>query len=210
MLALVVMPELKNEIPSQQELRLYFLEHCPWMAAPNEPEFSDDPLFLEAQSRYGCLDFRAKVGEVIWVALNELNALDRSHVLWTNTNRRPTIYKLPDFANSRLATHPEDRLALWTLAVLATFHGSNDFGSEYWKRLWKIGGLDIRWPIRAGLWHEMMLNFGGRLMADLIVDMAAQEAAWPTLEDMSHAHASEIRKWALEVMALVLENRRTS
>ena len=200
------MPELKNEIPSQQELRVYFLERCSWMTAPNDPEFSDNPHLVEAQTRYGCLDFRVKVGEVIWVALNELNALDRSHVLWTNTNRRPTVYKLSGFANMLLATNPEDRLALWTLAVLDTFQTSNDFGSEYWKRLWKLGGLDIRWPIRAGLWHEMMVNFGGRLMADLILDMGAQAAAWPTLEDMSHAHASAIRKWASEVMTLVREN----
>jgi hypothetical protein len=173
---------MMNAIPSQQELWAYFLENCPWMAAPDEPDFFHDPQIVEALARYGCLEYRAKFGEVIWRALNELNALDRSHALWINTNRRPTIFKLRDFADLRLAADAEDEFALWTQAAMDSFYGSNDFGSEYWKRLWEIGNLDICWPIRAGLWNEMMLGFGGGLMANLIVQMAAQAAAWPILD----------------------------
>lgn len=200
------MPELKNEIPSEQELWTYFLDHCTWMREPHELEFPDDQDLVEAQTRYGCREFRVKVGEVIWAALNELNALDRSHDIWTNTNHRPTVYKLPDFARMRLAANSKDPLALRTLAVLATFHGSNDFGSDYWKQLWQGGDLDIRWPIRAGFWHGLMLGFGARFMADLIIDMSAQEAAWPTLKDTSRADSPLIREWASEVMTLVRDN----
>src|SRR5262245_10980227 len=201
------MPELKNETPSKQELWDYFLEHCSWMADPNEPGYLDSTDLVEAQTRYGCLDFRAKVGEVIWEALNELNALDRADSFWANTNRRPTVYKLLDFARMRLDTNPEDLRALWTFAVLDTFYGSNDFGSEYWKQLWELGDLDIHWPIRAGLWNEMMLGFGGRKIADLIIHMAARQAAWPILQEMTLANASGIRDWAQEVMTFVSEDR---
>src|SRR6185369_9924150 len=107
------MPELKNEIPDQPELLEYFLKHFPWMATPNEPSFRDVPLSAEAQTRHGCLEFQEKIGQVIWSALNELNALDRSHPFWTNTNRRPTVFKLEDLAGMRLTADATDEFALW-------------------------------------------------------------------------------------------------
>jgi len=201
------MPELKNEIPTQEELWVYFLEHCPWMAAPNKPTFVDDPQIVEAQTRYGCLEFHAKLGQVMWEALNGLNALDRSHPLWRNTNRRPTVYKLDQYARMRLAADATDEQALWTLAALDSWFGSNNFGEVYWKRLWELGRLDIRWPIRAGLWHEMMLNFGGGFLADLLIEMAAQQEAQPILEDLAQANDAGIRDWAHEVMVLLSESR---
>jgi len=206
MLNRLIMPELKNEVPSEAELHAYFLEHCPWMAKPYELEFVSQPNIVEAQTRFGCREFRVKVGEVIWEALNQLNLLDRSHKFWTNTNRRPTIYKLNDFSLMRLDEDMKDQSALWTLAALDTFHGSNDFGTEYWQQLWNLRELDIHWPVRAGLWHQMMLGYGGGLLANLIIEMNAQSAASPILAEMCRASAPQIKTWANEIVNLIQAN----
>jgi len=139
--------------------------------------------------------------------LNELNAFDREHPFWTNTNRRPTVFKLEDFAEARLTADATDELALWTLAVRDSWCASNDFGSVYWKGLGVLGRLEIRWPIRAGLWHQMMLRFGGKLMADTLIDMGAQSVAQPFLDDMAQASHARIREWVHEVTRLLGENR---
>jgi hypothetical protein len=191
------LPELKNEIPTQDELWSYFIEHYPWMNPSGTGIWVDGPEMQEACERFGCRQLLTKVGDTIWAALQELNALPRSAPLWANTNRRPTVYKLRDFARLQLQANAEDELALWTLAVS---HGANDLARDYWKRLWQLGVLDIKWPIWAGLWQYFNVGFEPVLMASLIAEMDAAEAASPILEDMLFANSSLIREWAQGVI----------
>lgn len=195
------MPELKHEIPSEQELRSYFLECRPWIGHTKLEDDYDLPDINEAYYRYGGAELRAKIGEVIWNALNRLNAVDRRDSFWAGTNRRPTMMKIFDYAKRRIQEDPTAEDELWVLAVSDSYYGSNDFGQEWWNQLWRLGRLDIRWPIRAGLWNEMMLGFGPHAMVRLLRELGSPAEACPVLNELADAADPRLQKWAADVIA---------
>ncbi len=192
--------ELKNERPSEQELRRYFVESCRLLSEVELPARYDTPYIREAFFKFGCREYLNKIGDVIWEALNRLNELDRQDTFWLNTNRRPTVMKIFEFAKRKLKEAPNDRDQLWVMAVMDSFCGANNFGEEWWIRLWQLGVLDISWPLRAGLWNEMNLGFGPELMIDFLAVLGSPGEARPLLKQMAAADNSEIRTWARNVM----------
>lgn len=84
------MPELKNIIPSEEELYAYYREHRsdPAVYVRDFAVFED---VEEAAQRFGCSEYICKVDSIVWDGLQWLNTLDRSHAFWTGTNLRPTL-----------------------------------------------------------------------------------------------------------------------
>ena len=141
-----------------------------------------------------------RLGEVIWDALNRLNCVDRDDSFWWNTNRRPTVSKIFDYARRLVYNHPADEDALWVLALSDSFYGSNEFGQDWWARLWRLGRLDIRWPLWAGLWNEMMLGFGPPAMVTFLRGIDCPPEARQVLEEIFGAEDIRLREWAHDVI----------
>jgi len=103
------MPELKNETPTDQELRHYFMEH--WSPSM-EPAVQTGGDNLSEAYRLGCDRLLRRVGECIFESLQRLNQLPRTDLFWRNTNKRPTIFKLSDFGKYVLERNADDQQAL--------------------------------------------------------------------------------------------------
>jgi hypothetical protein len=186
------MPELANEYPSRQELWEYFLQNCQWVREDYTPTHLTRPYQLEAYYRFEGRLLELKMGEVIWDALNALDRLDRNNSFWVNTNRRPTLYKLTGYARLRLREDGFDELGLWTLAMLDSFYGANQFGQQWWKRLAALGKLEVKWPILAALRNEVEFGMGRSELAALLVEIGTPLAAFPVLRDAARA---ELRRF---------------
>lgn len=194
------MPELKNIIPAEDELHAYYREHRPDPVTLSR-QFEDLEDIAEAVQRFGCNEYLCKVDSIIWNGLKWMNTLDREHSFWTGTNLRPTIYKLFDFARMILDSQPNNLGALWLLAVEDTFSGSNDFGQELWLRLWERGSLDVIWPIRAGLWNEMMLGFDVDEVGRLLRQMGSPPEGRDCLAEFATAANTRLSEWAAKQVA---------
>ena len=192
------MAEIKNIIPGDEELYAYYREDHPDPALRDFDGFED---IEKAAQRFGCKEYLCKVDAIVFDGLKWMNNLDRNHPFWTGTNVRPTIYKLFDFARMIHNSEPDNLRALWLLAVEDTFTGANDFGQEWWLRLWQMGSLDVRWPIWAGLWNEMMLGFGDDLVGRLLRQMGSPPEGRDYLAEIATARNARLREWAAKQVA---------
>ena len=193
------MPELKNEIPTGQELYQYFMEHCSWLM---EPAVQTENSSISEAYRLGCDRLLLKVGETIFESLQQLNNLSRTDPFWQNTNRRPTIFKLDEFGRFVMKTIPDDPQALWMLASLDVFHGATNFGGKHWKKLRELGDFDVSWAVLAGLWSEVNFGIGPQAMANLLREMESVAEAQALLELFAESKSDHIARWAKEVLAL--------
>ena len=194
------MPELQNEIPTKEELYRYFMERCARLMQPDVQTDNDN---LAEAFRLGCKQLLRRTGECIFESLQRLNQLPRTDPFWRNTNKRPTIFKLDQFGRRELDIKPDDRQALWMLAALDVFHGSNSFGRAYWMRLQKLGDFDITWALLAGLWAEVNFGIGSSEMAKLLIEMESVGEARPLLELFAESRSEQITVWAEAVLELI-------
>ena len=190
------MPELKNIIPSEDELYAYYREHRPDPGVALSEHFDAFDDVREAAQRFECIEYLRRVDSIIWDGLIWMNGLDRNHPFWNGTNLRPTIYKLFDFARMILDSEPHNLRALWLLAVEDSFWGSNRFGQKWWLRLWRAGGVDVTWPIRAGLWNEMMLGYYNDDVGRLLGQMGSPPDGRAYLGEIATAANARLREWA--------------
>ena len=198
------MPEIKNVIPDEDELYAYYRECRPDPASRDFRGYDD---VEEAAQRFGCREYLCKVDAIVWDGLKWMNNLDRNHSFWTGTNLRPTVFKLFDFVKMILDSEPDNLRAVWLRAVEDTFSGSNDFGEEWWIRLWQMGGLDVRWPIRAGLWNEMMLGFDHDGVGGLLRQMGSPPEGCVYLAEIGTATNDRLREWAAKQIASGYQQR---
>lgn len=195
------MPEIKNEVPSEQELRDYFHEHWEWR----------DEYFREQSEELG-VDFTKlsqKVYDTIFASLMRLNELPRDHKFWKGTNKRPTIYKLDDFCQFLLEQDSSDELALWT-QVVASFP---DFSvtAERWQRLWQIKKFDIEILLYSYLiMHAEVYEFYKKDLAEylakILININAVEDVQPNLSSLLRSKNSFVSQWASRVLTLISKN----
>ncbi|MDD2802349.1 MAG: hypothetical protein PHE96_12925 [Methylococcales bacterium] len=185
------MPRLKNEIPTDEELRSYFMEYLGLLSSGYASEYP------------GCDSFCMKARESIFESLCRLNRLPRSDSFWSNTNFRPTIYKLGDFCRLVLKSNPQDTLALWTIAALDVSNGVDGFGYKQWKVLCDLGNFDVTWPICAALLQGGPGGISDTTLATLLLDMDVVEAARPLLQQHADSARPNIRAWAENVLGML-------
>src|SRR5258708_18176663 len=176
------MPELKHETPSEDELKAYLEEHVAHsMFAPfgMTPEELSRGLPQEAARAFISLkqldgpEFARRAVQAISAGLKAMNGLPRADAFWRNTNRRPTIYKLPEFCRRTLTEDPRDREALWALAILPVWFGHNGFGQESWLELSGLPEFDVRWPLYAALTIHLTANFTEEQVSKFLLETDA-------------------------------------
>ncbi len=195
------MSELKNEIPTDSELREYFLEH---FASTVEGEMFAPLIHGVPELTAGCNRLIKKAGESIFASLQRLNQLERTDPFWHDTNRRPTVYKLSQFCDVVLKETPGDVLALWTHLALDVVWGSKNgrFDLEQLRQLRAAGKLEAEELICAELHIEFDCGCGTAFTtAGLLRELGLSEEAKPVLEAGRRSADGEIVNWCESVLA---------
>jgi hypothetical protein len=94
-------PEIKNETPTDEELRAYLAESMKVSTLTMLADYTEDPhpWSPEVDEALSYLSthrstFLTTMTGTIFQASRRLNHLPRTDPFWRNTNLRPTIYKL--------------------------------------------------------------------------------------------------------------------
>jgi hypothetical protein len=195
------MPELKNEIPTDSELREYFLED---FAFTVEGEMYAPPNRGVPELTGGCNRLIKKAGEAIFASLQRLNRLERTDPFWRGTNRRPTVYKLREFCDVVLKENAGDVLALWTQLALDVLWGTSNgrFDLEQLRQLRAAGKLEAEELICAELHIEF--NWGrstASTTARLLRELGLSDEARPVLETGRRSADGGIVNWCESVLA---------
>ncbi len=86
-------------------------------------------------------------------ALEELDALPRSHDFWKGTNRRATLSKLLDYAALRRRENPDDPFPTETEIGVAVHAAAGPIRAEQWLELHRLNVLDLEWMTWATWIH---------------------------------------------------------
>jgi hypothetical protein len=176
-------PEIKNEIPSDVELRAYLDEsqegwsfsmllQFPKHQVHYRPEVVEALGFLKSHSI--CNYFLDSAYNTLYEALKRLNRLSRDDPFWKNTNRRPTIFKLTEYSDRVLSASPNDSLSILTRATLdVAFVG--EFHPDTWTTLFRLNVVDLEFVMFAA----MLLEISGAPDADGFASFIV-ETATPT------------------------------
>ena len=195
------MPELKNEIPTDRELRKYFMED---FAFTVEGEMYAPPNRGGPELTAGYNRLIKKAGEAIFASLHRLNRLGRTDPFWRGTNRRPTVYKLRGFCDVVLKENAGDVLALWTQLALDVVWGTSNgrFELEQLRQLRAAGKLEAEELICAELHIEF--NSGrstASTTARLLRELGMSDEAKPVLATGRRSADRAIVKWSQSVLA---------
>jgi hypothetical protein len=152
-------------------------------------------------------EFSSRVFDAILAGLERMNSLVRTDPFWTNTNRRPTIYKLAEFCHIELIRSPNDPNILFAEAVLAVWFGRNDFGQEAWYALSRLPGFDLRWPIYAAVTTHLSANSTEDQLAEFLSEPNVKLAAIPVLRRFECEAGGLVVLWARTVLRLLDELR---
>jgi hypothetical protein len=136
-------PEIKNEVPSDQELAAYLDEslegssfslliHYPENQRQYHPEVAEALCYLSSFQQSS--ELLATFRNSLFQSLLRLNHLPRTDPFWNNTNLRPTLSKLTEFCERVLSAEPNDVLSLLTISVMTVFH-TGEFQRGRWAQL---------------------------------------------------------------------------
>lgn len=145
------MPEIRNEVPSDEELWAYLdesLASSPLFLLTDlsrtHPQLQG-PLDQASAAIVACPLYPAlltTIRDVLIRSLQRLNALPRSDPFWINTNLRPTVFKLPEFCARIVQREPDDVLSLWTMSALQIAHWGN-FDPGHWAQLYRLSEVSL-------------------------------------------------------------------
>jgi hypothetical protein len=169
------------------------------------PRFRPDPFHLQTlaadiRRRFTIPDldtgFAARLRAALVGGLRRLDALPRDDPFWEGSNRRPTLGKLPDFANHVLGHAPQEEWACWLLAACSLWWCGSDFGLPGWEGLRRLGRLEAAWPVHAAC--HVWRNAGYDPAPDLISFLNAAGlglAARSALEGIAERGDDGVAAW---------------
>jgi hypothetical protein len=205
------MPEIVNEVPSDAELLAYLAESMASSGIAMLSEFPSGriawhPDVAEALAYLWAWPsretFLQTAHDTLFGALKRLNQLSREDPFWRNTNRRPTIFKLPDFGE------PDDALSLLTRAVL-DLKFVTEFRPELWGRLYRLGLADLEFVAFAA----MLLELAGAPDADefevFVMQTETAGLVRPLLREVAQNGGKFLGEWSGRVASVIGDNQQT-
>jgi hypothetical protein len=203
------MPEIRNEVPTDDELRVYLLESLAvssitMLARYPDKEQQWQPEMAEALSYLSVngSTFLTVMTDTIFQASKRLNQLSREDPFWRNTNRRPTIYKLPEHCGEILRDDPNDVLSLLTIVVLDVAR-SGEFRSELWSRLNRLQAVSMEFIAFAAMLLWLSGGVGAEAFCMFVKDTGSMAEAEPILRRVSANGGKVLAEWSDSVMGLV-------
>lgn len=156
-------PPFENEVPTEAELSAYLfdrlkssgiamLSHHPHSEIQLHPDVNEALDYLSAsplRERFLHTAHGTLLGE-----LQRLNRLPRDNPFWLNTNRRPTLFKLRDFAAHGQNADPQDAPSLLTQAVMDMVDVTA-FRPDLWTKLHGANVVDLEFVVFSALLFEV-------------------------------------------------------
>lgn len=205
---LAVMPEIRNEVPSEDELREYF-DLClarttlPWLRPPTKALHNPYPDEMVAALAFlrplGADRFYELATAALFRSLLRLNHLPRTDPFWHNTNKRPTWFKLTEFCYRLLRANPDDELALWTLGALEVGQSGDTFGQASWTPLHAQGRFELPWAVCAAYLTSGAAPDTADQLASFLLEQSSLNTARAVLEPFRRQAAGDLPGWIAEV-----------
>jgi len=187
------MPELSCEHPSREELQSYLNEH--WQKTIGEINFFRDEFDFDCSRTY------EKFYDSILKSLIRLNEFPREDKFWTNTNKKPTIFKLNEFCELKLKENPNDVLALWTKLSLIIINGQvEETFNEIIKKLTKDGSLNADILTEIYLAGDLVYDDDSVYFAEVLSKLKLENQAFAKLQLLKKSKNQTVSDWAETVL----------
>jgi hypothetical protein len=202
-------PEIKKEVPSDQELAAYLNESLadssfslladyPQRQNHYHPEVVEALSYLSSWKRSS--EFLATFKDSIFQSAQRLNKLPRTDPFWHNTNLRPTVFKLTAFCERILSTEPNDTLALLTISAMTIFHTS-DFQRGRWTQLHALNAVSPQLIVFAAMLLEVSGADDRNEFSEFINSTGTSAAVTPLLNEIANHGGKLLSDWSLSVIA---------
>jgi hypothetical protein len=175
---------------TEQELLQYCERNTAHLSPPFEPRVDTSGVFARARC-------------AILNGLVRLDKLPRTNPFWrTWANHRATMTKLQDYSSQLLQENPADEEIIWLAAALSLNYSGNDFASEAWRALHKLGRFNLAWAIDAAAYVELGSGvFTVGALVDLLRELGLVDQARAYLQIAAQDESSTRQGWALRVLA---------
>jgi hypothetical protein len=204
-------PEIKNEVPSEEELRTYVNqwlgESCISMLGDiDRPNLYHETIreAISYLSSCNCSCLIRRLKDAVFDGLKRLNRLPRSDAFWNNSNLRPTAPKLGCYCAAILVRQPDDELALLGKAALNLAH-AGDFDVKSWQRLLHLGTLSLDDLVCAGMFLEAAGSPNAEQFALLLRETRTETEALPILNEVVQNAGAFLAEWGRTVQRLIAD-----
>lgn len=207
------MPEIHDEIPSDIELAEYLqasLASSAFDLLDTAAQFPNRyaPAHVEAlQYLSSCAirkDFYSGLRASLFLALKRLNQLPRTDPFWSNTNRRPTLYKLPAFCERTLSANPHDIEALLAITALAVI-SVGEFRQGRWTQLLGRNAVSAKWVVFAAMLMEMTGSVDTHHLAECAKAAGREAEVVSELNEAARNGGAAIAGWANQMLTLLAQ-----
>jgi hypothetical protein len=201
-------PELRNEVPSDQELVEYLeasLQPSSFSILADYPNNRDryPPDHVEALSYLAslpiCVEFLSVLKNALCLTLKCLNQLPRTDPFWVNTNRRPTFLRLTEYCDRVLAQDPNDVGALLTITAITAFR-TGEFKRGRWAQLWELNAVSVEFIVFGAMFMEMCGAVDSHDLAELVVANRLENRILPELTAAAQRGGKLLAEWVGEVL----------
>jgi hypothetical protein len=202
-------PEIRNEVPSTQELAVYLDESLKTSAFSLLADFPGHqrnyhPDVIEALAYLSlspqCSEFLATFKNALFQSLQRLNQLPRTDRFWHDTNFRPTIFKLAEFCEGILSSEPDDVLSILTISAMTIFH-TGEFKRGRWKQLYALNALSLEMIVFAAMLLEASGADDRREFSGFIKSTGTSAAVKAFLEKIASQGGKLLSEWSCSVTA---------
>ena len=204
-------PEICNEIPSDQELTTYLNESLKSSSIALLDDYPDNqhhyhPDIVEAlaylSSRPISAEFLSVLKGSMFLSLQHLNRLPRNDPFWRNTNFRPTVPKLREFCEKVLSGDPHDVTSLLTITAMIIFH-TGEFQRGRWIELLALNAVSVLWVVFAAMFMEACGADDSDQFAEFVNSSGMQSAITPLLKEIARSGGKLLSQWSDSVIALL-------
>lgn len=204
-------PPFENEVPTDAELSAYLFDRLEssgisMLSGHPHPGVVFHPDVVEALDFLSksplCERFLSTTLGVLLGELRRLNSLPRSDPFWHNTNRRPTLFKLGDFAGYVQRTNPGDAQSLLTQAVMSLV-SVTWFDPSLWARLYRANVVDLEFVVFGAMLFEVAGAPNAGEFAEFAHQTGTHAQVTALLRGMEGRAGQIFEEWLEQVLAVL-------
>jgi hypothetical protein len=203
--------EIRNEIPSDQELADYLDESLNSSSISLLTDYRSPQARLHTElvealdylsSRPISSEFLSDLKNALFLSLQRLNQLPRTNPFWRNSNLRPTIFKVGEFCEGVLSREPADVPSLLAISAMTIFHTS-EFRWGRWTQLLALNAVSLEWIVFAAMYMEVCGADDSGEFAEFVGSSGMRTAITPLLAKIGEDSGSLLSRWSYNVLSLL-------
>jgi hypothetical protein len=197
---------IENEIPTDCEIAVYFMEYFQLSVLLGFSRGSQK-YWMDEERKKACELLRRSEYErfsktclaSIFETLRKINSIDRNHVMWNQTNKRPIVGRFGDYYHSYCDSKFTET-DLFASIGLQLHGGSNYFGQDEWKQLYEMKSYPPEWVLASGILFDLNIGKSEVPLASLLNDLSIKREAQIELSNLENSDNGYLKKWARNVL----------